>query len=83
VSAAFVPAEYPDHKIFYHAFYQPGKPFHQRVYGYTVIDIRTNEDFGHFDGNADGIFEQKTLDPKIVIEDYLRTSDAPTLKERE
>ncbi len=83
VSAAFVPAEYPDHKIFYHAFYHPGEAFHQRVYGYTVIDMRTNADFGHFDGNADGIFEQKTLDPKIVIEDYLRTSGTPTLKDME
>ncbi len=74
ISAAFIPVEYPNHKVFYHAFYQKDKPFHTRVYGYTVIDMRTNQDFGHFDGDADGIFEQKTLDPKIVLDDYLRTS---------
>lgn len=75
ISAAFVPADYPHHKIFYHMFYQPNQPFHERVYGYTVIDMRTNQDYGHFDGNADGIFEQKTLDPKIIIDDYLKTSE--------
>ncbi len=83
ISAAFIPVEYPNHKVFYHSFYQPGEPFHQRVYGYTVIDMRSNEDFGHFDGDADGIFEQKTLDPKIVIDDYIRTSGTPTLKDTE
>ncbi len=76
MSAAFIPVDHPDHKVFYHAFFQPTKPFHKRVYGYTVINMKTNQDFGYFDGNADGVFEQETLDPKIVLDDYLRASEA-------
>ncbi len=75
VSAAFIPADNPERKVFFHAFYVPNQPFHKRVYGYTVIDSRTNKDFGHFDGNADGVFEQKTLEPKIILEDYVKASN--------
>ncbi len=74
MSAAFIPVDHPRHKVFYHAFFQPTEPIHKRVYGYTVIDMITNEDFGHFDGNADGIFDQKTLDPKIVLDDYMNAA---------
>jgi len=79
MSAAFIPVDSPDHKVFYHAFFQPTKPFHKRVYGYTVIDMITNQDYGYFDGNADGTFEQETLDPKIVLDDYIRASGGETL----
>lgn len=74
MSAAFIPVDHPNYKVFYHAFFQPEKPFHKRVYGYTVIDMTTEQDYGYFDGNADGVFEQETLDPKIVLDDYLRAS---------
>lgn len=70
VSGAFVPADKPSHKVFFHSFYLPDRPFHRRIYGYTVIDMRTNADFGHFDGDGDGVFEQRTLEPKIVIDSF-------------
>jgi hypothetical protein len=70
VSGAFIPADRPSHKIFFHSFYLPERPFHRRIYGYTVIDMRTNADFGHFDGDGDGVFEQRTLEPKIVIDNF-------------
>lgn len=76
MSAAFIPVDHPDFKIFYHAFFQPTKPFHKRVYGYTVINMKTNKDYGYFDGNADGVFEQETLDPKIVLDDYIKASES-------
>ncbi len=81
ISAAFVPVDHPEYKVFYHAFYTPDRPFHKRVYGYTVIDTRTNKDYGYFDGNADGVFEQNTLNPKIVLDDYQKKTEkqpAPT-----
>lgn len=74
MSAAFIPVDHPNHKVFYHAFYRPDQPYNRRVYGYTVIDMITKKDYGHFDGNADGKFEQETLHPKVVFEDYIRTS---------
>lgn len=70
VSGAFVPADHPQHKVFFHTFYLPERPFNKRIYGYTVIDMRTNADFGHFDGDGDGVFEQRTLEPKIVIDSF-------------
>ncbi len=70
MSAAFIPVDHPNHKVFYHAFYTPDKPFNRRVYGYTVIDMITKKDYGHFDGNADGKFEQDTLHPRVVFDDY-------------
>ncbi len=76
MSAAFIPVDHPNHKVFYHAFYTPDKPFNRRVYGYTVIDMITKKDYGHFDGNADGKFEQSTLHPSVVFEDYARTSNS-------
>ena len=76
MSAAFIPVDHPNHKVFYHAFYTPDKPFNRRVYGYTVIDMITKKDYGHFDGNADGKFEQNTLRPSVIFEDYARTSKA-------
>lgn len=81
MSAAFIPVDHPDHKVFYHAFFQPTKSFHKRVYGYTVIDMITNQDYGFFDGNADGTFEQATLDPKIVLDDYIRATGGEALPE--
>lgn len=74
MSAAFIPVDHPNHKVFYHAFYTPDRPFNRRVYGYTVIDMITKKDYGHFDGNADGKFEQNTLHPKVIFDEYLRTS---------
>lgn len=75
MSAAFIPVDRPQHKVFYHAFYTPDQPFHRRVYGYTVIDMTTNKDYGHFDGDADGNFEQQTLDPKIVLDKYVEQAN--------
>ncbi len=81
ISAAFIPVNYPNHKIFFHALYAPGQPYDRRVYGYTVIDMTTNQDYGHFDGNADGVFEQKTLDPKIVLDSYMQGSGSELMQQ--
>jgi len=79
VSGAFNPVDHPNHKVFFHTFYLPDRPFHKRIYGYTVINLRTNGDFGHFDGDGDGVFEQRTLEPKIVLDSYQAQPPAPAL----
>lgn len=41
-----------------------GKPFNNYVYGY-IVDAGGGKVFGHFDTDADGVFDAHTLEPKI------------------
>jgi hypothetical protein len=83
VCAAFVPADRPEHSVYFCAFDVPEAPFHRRIYGYVARDLRTHREYGHFDGDADGTFEQNTLDPSIDLGAYARSGqDGALLKSR-
>ncbi|AGW12025.1 hypothetical protein [Megalodesulfovibrio gigas] len=53
----------------YFAFHVPGKSFDRRVYGY-LVDAGNGRVFGHFDTDADGIFDAHTLEPSLRFDLY-------------
>lgn len=75
ISGAFRPHDNQGFRVFFNIFNMPGYSFHKQVYGYVVRNEETQEEFGHFDGDANGSFEQNSLTPNIDFGKYEERGD--------